>query len=77
VTRENVDTKGRRYLCEGRIFLKEVSRGLVWARVRGSDEVYVVKGDRFGWSCSCAARGKCSHLVAVQLVTLRPKKRAS
>jgi uncharacterized Zn finger protein len=43
------------------------------AHVRGDEaEVYVVTWDPDGWSCSCPAlgRGRCSHVRAVQLVTL-------
>lgn len=70
--RENAETKGRRYLIEGRVLLHEVRAGTVKAKVRGSDQFYEVTLRNGYWNCNCYAKGRCSHLVAVQLVTVNP-----
>ena len=71
--RENAHDKGRRYLTEGRLEIRAVSDRHVSARCRGdSGEIYTLAGDAQGFSCSCLARGRCSHLVALLLVALRP-----
>ncbi len=67
---ENAVEKGRRYLTEGRLVVRLVDEGagVVEADCRGGGAVYRL-GHRDGrWVCSCAARGRCSHLVALQLV---------
>lgn len=67
-------------LVEGRVRVVEASEddGHVQAEVRSdSARVYVVtfQTDDGGWSCGCAARGVCSHVRAVQLVTvLEPRE---
>jgi len=38
------------------------------AQVRGDGEMYTVTGDPAGWSCTCPARGRCCHQLAVGLV---------
>lgn len=76
--RESAADKGRRLLTEGRLHVLEVDveTGYVHARCRGdSAEVYDLGFDpvRNQWRCTCVEmKGKCSHLVALQLVTLRP-----
>lgn len=67
--RENAETKGRRYLLEGRLLVTFVDPRRVRARCRGSGSVHRLGYDRGAWYCSCPARGVCSHLVALQLVT--------
>ena len=70
--RESVPAKGRRLLTEGRLIVLEVSRGRVSATCRGdSGAIYRVGHDGSGWSCTCEAKGRCSHLVALMLVTVR------
>ena len=75
--RENVETKARRYLAEGRVLIRHVDQTTVVARVRGSDTYYRVVGDEHGWSCDCLARRRCAHETAVQLVTVRPRPASS
>jgi uncharacterized Zn finger protein len=71
VTRENVQVKGRRYLCEARVHVVNVTGHTVTAAVRGGGAVYRTTHDRrLGWRCSCPARGECAHIVAVALVTV-------
>lgn len=79
--RENREEKGRRLLGEGRLTVKGIvtegtrPRGLIMAECRGdSGEVYNLGYDpvKQQWRCTCVAKGKCSHLVALQLVTVKP-----
>lgn len=67
--RENAQTKGRRYLTEGRLTVAEVDANRVRATCRGQGTVYRLGHDR-GWWCGCPAKGTCCHLVALQLVTV-------
>ncbi len=78
--RENVQSKGRRLLVEGRLTIRHVDpladRAAISATCRGdSGREYNLGFDRkdFEWRCTCEARGLCSHLVALQLVVLEPK----
>jgi uncharacterized Zn finger protein len=72
VTRENSHAKGRRYLGEGRLTVLHVDNELVRASCKGAGAVYDCGWTpMFGWSCSCEARGRCSHLVALMSVTVR------
>jgi hypothetical protein len=48
----------------------------VAATCRGSGEVHHLGHDPGqGWRCSCAARGQCAHLIALQAVTVRTTPR--
>jgi uncharacterized Zn finger protein len=70
---ENAEAKGRRYLLEGRLHVRAVTDRHIAATCRGDGEIYYLSGDEQGWSCSCpAATLRCSHLVALRLVTIRP-----
>jgi hypothetical protein len=72
VVRESVEAKGCRYLCEGRLTVERVDASRVVASCRGAGMVHRLGWSRAdGWSCSCEARGRCSHLVGLQLVTVR------
>jgi uncharacterized Zn finger protein len=66
---ENAETKGRRYLVEGRLVVDHVDDGEIRARCRGNGKVYRLGRNRGEWYCDCPALGRCSHLVALQLVT--------
>lgn len=72
---EGAEAKGRRLLTEGRLIVMSVTAsGRVVATCRGdSGEVYDLGYDerRGQWRCTCPARSKCAHLVALQLVTVR------
>jgi hypothetical protein len=74
--RENVEDKGRRYLVEGRLRVVSAGSrdGRIVAECRGSDRTYVLGYDPYKrqWRCTCQARGRCSHLVSLQLVTTAP-----
>jgi uncharacterized Zn finger protein len=70
--RENAAVKGRRLFTEGRLIVLEVSRDRVSATCRGdSGAIYRVGHDGNGWACTCEAKGRCSHLTALMLVTVR------
>jgi hypothetical protein len=71
VTREDASVKARRLLGEGRVTIRFVGDDRIWASVRGDTaEVYAVEWTPEGWWCSCPAASRCSHVRAVQLVTL-------
>jgi uncharacterized Zn finger protein len=71
--RENVDAKGRRYLTEGRLRVAQIDSRTIEATCLGDGAELYVLGYRAGrWWCNCAARTKCSHITALQLVTVRP-----
>jgi hypothetical protein len=75
VTRESAEAKGRRYAVEGRLLISSVTRTSIAATIRGNGEVYHVGYDRGGWYCTCLAKGRCSHVVCLQLVTVAPPLR--
>jgi uncharacterized Zn finger protein len=67
--RESVTDKAHRYLLEGRVVVSLAAPGVVSATVRGDAEIHRVTYERGGWNCTCPARGRCAHLLAVGLVT--------
>jgi uncharacterized Zn finger protein len=69
VPRENAAAKARRYLAEGRVVVTDASAAKVRATVRGDGALDPVEYLAGAWSCPCAARGRCAHLLAVGLVT--------
>jgi hypothetical protein len=69
VARENVDTKARRYLLEGRLQVRYWGPEGVRAFVRGQGELYRVTYTAGGsWHCTCAAKARCCYIVTAQLV---------
>ncbi len=72
VGRENVETKARRYLVEGRLTIVRVEGGRIDATCRGTEETHRLGFERGDWYCTCPARARCSHLVALQLLIPRP-----
>ena len=78
MSREGAESKGRRYLAEARLTVEQVDNRIVRATCRGSGALHDVRWTALhGWSCSCQARGRCSHLVALQLVTVRDTEAGS
>ena len=77
--RESAEAKGRRYLVEGRLRLRRVEGALIEADCRGGGATYELGHDLHGWWCDCPARGRCAHLVALQLGArlraTRPRRR--
>jgi uncharacterized Zn finger protein len=75
--RENARAKGIRMLGEGRLLVERVDGDLIVASCRGdSGEIYFLGHDpREGaWRCTCPAKTTCSHLAALQLVTVRRRR---
>jgi len=76
VSRENAQAKGRRLLTEGRLRVLRIERsGLIVAECRGdSGEVYTLGFEPMWgqWRCTCEAKGRCSHIIALMLVTTAP-----
>jgi uncharacterized Zn finger protein len=73
-TLERID-KARRLLIEGRLQVTAVGNrhGWIVASCRGdSGEVYSLGYDprKKEWRCTCPARSTCSHIKALQLVTV-------
>jgi hypothetical protein len=72
--RETVEEKARRLLGEGRLLVEHVADGRVQAIVAGDSGMHELAVEADGAeSCSCRASGRCSHLVALGLVTHRGK----
>lgn len=68
---ETVEQKARRYLGEGRLTVTFADGPLVRALCRGSAGTYRLGRSRTspeGW-CFCPSRSRCSHLLALALVT--------
>ena len=77
MSRESAHEKGRRLLQEGRLRVLRIEKtGLIVAECRGdSGEVYDLGFDPGPreWRCGCLEmKGRCSHLIALQLVVVRP-----
>ena len=72
-TLERID-KFARLLIDGRLLVTWVDGILVTAECRGdSGDVYKLGWDGARWYCGCEARGDCSHLRALWMVTVRPR----
>ena len=71
--RENAASKARRYLAEGRVVLVRVTDSTALARVRGGGAVHTVSASPAFWSCSCPAKGRCAHELALGLVVAIPR----
>ena len=68
MAREDARTKSLRYLTDGRVAITTVTAGTVDAIVRGDGMFHAVAHRNGMWSCTCPARGTCSHLLAVRSV---------
>ncbi|MDQ7910780.1 hypothetical protein RB614_40445 [Phytohabitans sp. ZYX-F-186] len=68
MSRESAASKAARYLAEGRLVVLRVVPGEVDATCRGDGAVYQVTYRRGLWHCTCDARGRCSHKLALGLV---------
>jgi uncharacterized Zn finger protein len=72
MSRETTAAKGRRYLAEGRVTVVRVDGAVADALVHGdTGEHHVGHDPARGWHCTCPARGRCSHVAALRLVTVR------
>jgi len=72
--RENAAAKARRYLTEGRLIVRRVDGPHVLAFCRGDGVMHRIEVHHDDATCSCPARGRCSHLLAVGLVTATTRK---
>lgn len=77
--RESAPAKGRRYVAEGRLVIRELHEhdGTVVADCRGDGAIWSLGRDKHGGFCSCPARGRCAHLYALGLVTALEPREAS
>lgn len=76
--RESAHVKGRRLLVEGRLIVTKVDGDNIRSSCRGdSGEVYRQAHHAGQWWCSCPAKTRCSHVVALQLVTVRNRGETS
>lgn len=71
--------KALRYVAERRLLIEHVDPALIKATCRGdSGEVHTLgwRSDQQRWGCTCEANAtfhrRCSHLIALQLVTVKP-----
>jgi hypothetical protein len=69
--RENAEARGKRYLTEGRLQIREVSVSRILATCRGTGATYELGFLNGVWFCECPARSRCSHLWSLELVTSR------
>jgi hypothetical protein len=70
-SRESASEKGRRYVGEGRLTIERADASGVRATCRGAGAVYhVAWTPGVGWSCSCPAKTRCAHRVALELVVV-------
>ena len=70
--RESAASKAVRYLGEARLTVEQVDNDLIRAVCRGSGAIYDVGWTpAFGWSCSCPAKTRCAHMLALMAVTVR------
>jgi hypothetical protein len=73
--RESLQERALRLIADGRLVVTWVDGEQAQAHVRGTDTTHVTGYRRGGWWCDCQAHRfgrRCSHLAALQLVTLRP-----
>lgn len=75
--RENAERKATRLLVHGRLAVTWLDSGQIRASCRGdSGELYAVGyAPDTGWTCNCPALSRCSHVMALQRVTLVPSPR--
>jgi hypothetical protein len=69
--RESAERKGRRYLTEGRLIVERVDVIGIRATCTGGGAIYSLGHEHERWHCDCPAVGRCAHLVALMLVTVR------
>jgi hypothetical protein len=78
MSRENAGEKAKRILVEGRLVIRELDEhgGTVAADCRGDASVHSLGRDERGrWFCSCKARGRCSHLLALgSVIAVEPRE---
>jgi uncharacterized Zn finger protein len=63
--RESARDKSVRYLCEGRLIVESVDGVHARATCRGDAAVWRVELNGTEGTCTCPARGRCAHLLAL------------
>ena len=72
-SRMSVEAKALRIILERRLTLLLVKGPRVMAECRGTESVHHLGYVKGKWWCDCEAKGsRCSHLAALQYVTVRP-----
>ncbi len=72
-SKANVEAKALRILLERRLTVLHVKGPRIYAECRGTDTLHHLGFDRGSWWCHCPEpKGKCAHLRALQMVTVRP-----
>ncbi len=74
MSREDVLSKAKRYVGEGRLLVHAVGDKSIRGTCRGLGKTYRCGWDSDGawdggWFCTCPSRSRCSHVLALQLVT--------
>lgn len=67
--RENATTKAHRYLTEGRLIVTTVVGNQATATCRGDGAIYQLEVHGDTATCTCPAKGRCAHLIALGHVT--------
>jgi len=75
MTAETIEEKALRLLIDERVAIKLAMPGHYVGVVQGDHGIHSVDLTRGSWTCSCAARKDCSHLLAVRKVTTPERKR--
>lgn len=66
--REDVLSKAKRYVGEGRLQIIQADSGSIIAACRGQGAEYTVSFMGGEWRCTCPARTICAHIRGLQLV---------
>jgi hypothetical protein len=77
MTRESADAKAARLLASGALRVTWVDDERVDATCQGTDTTWALGYRRGGWFCGCPAHAhgaRCSHIDALQRVTVRPSR---
>jgi len=74
VTRETVEAKAVRLLAAGRLTVLFADARRARAVCEGDSGRYDLGLDRGQWWCECPSARACSHLLALQRVTVQPRK---
>jgi hypothetical protein len=65
-------------LAEGKLTVHTITADIMEAPVRGDSAlIYRTRWDGAGWTCSCNACSRCSHVQALMLVVLEPNGRST
>jgi hypothetical protein len=68
---ETTAAKACRYLLAGALTVTRVAGDVVDAVIEADTGTYQLGRDPARWHCTCPARGRCSHVLALRMVTVR------